>query len=114
MAACYHACDVFCLSSVTTNEAFGLVQLEAMSCGKPVICTELGNGVNAVNPHRVTGLTVPVRDAAALGQAIETLQLDAPLRERLGQQAQQRALGTYSLQAMTEKSLRLYKAILNL
>ncbi len=113
MAACYHACDVFCLSSVSPNEAFGLVQLEAMACGKPVICTQLHNGVNAVNPHNITGLTVPVKDAPALGHAIETLRLDVPLRQRLGQQAQQHARGTYSLQAMSQQHVRLYQDLLS-
>ncbi len=113
MAACYHACDVFCLSSVSPNEAFGLVQLEAMACGKPVICTQLNNGVNAVNPHEVTGLTVPVRDAPALGHAIEKLRLNEPLRQRLGQQAYLHARGTYSMQAMSEQHIRLYQDLLS-
>lgn len=113
MAACYHACDVFCLPSVTTNEAFGLVQLEAMACGKPVICTWLNNGVNTVNPHNVTGITVPVGNASALANGIEMLRQDATLRERLGRQAQQHALSTYSLQAMSEQHMRLYQELLS-
>ena len=113
MAACYHACDVFCLPSVSQNEAFGLVQLEAMACGKPVICTQLNNGVNAVNPHEVTGLTVPVRDAQALGRAIETLRLNEPLRQRLGLQAYRHARGTYSMEAMSNQHVRLYQDLLS-
>lgn len=111
MAACYQACDVFCLPSVTPNEAFGLVQLEAMACGKPVICTQLNNGVNAVNPHGITGLTVPVQDPIALGQAIETLRLDSALRHRLGQQAQQHALTTYAMQTMCQRHKSLYERL---
>jgi glycosyltransferase involved in cell wall biosynthesis len=111
MAACYQACDVFCLPSVTPNEAFGLVQLEAMACGKPVICTQLNNGVNAVNPHGITGITVPVQDPIALGQAIETLRLDSALRHRLGQQAQQHALTTYAMQTMCQRHKSLYERL---
>jgi rhamnosyl/mannosyltransferase len=111
MAACYQACDVFCLPSVTPNEAFGLVQLEAMACGKPVICTQLNNGVNAVNSAGVTGLTVPVQDPIALGHAIETLRLDSALRHRLGQQAQQHALTTYAMQTMCQRHSSLYEEL---
>jgi glycosyltransferase involved in cell wall biosynthesis len=112
LPAYYHACDVFCLPSVTTAEAFGLVQLEAMACGKPVVCTQLNNGVNAVNPHGVTGLTVPTNDPLALAHAIDTLS-DVNLRTQLGQQAQTHALDNYSLQAMGEQHVRLYQALLN-
>jgi glycosyltransferase involved in cell wall biosynthesis len=113
MAACYQACDVFCLPSVSTNEAFGLVQLEAMACGKPVICTQLNNGVNAVNPHGITGLTVPAKDARALAQAIKTLQFDQALRIKLGQQARSHALDNYSMRVMSTQHIQLYQALLN-
>lgn len=104
----YHACDVFCLPSITTNEAFGLVQLEAMACGKPVICTQLGNGVNALNPDGVTGLTVPVGDAMALGHAVEWLRTDPSLRQRLGRQAEMHVTNHYSLNAMGQRHVALY------
>lgn len=113
MAACYQACDVFCLPSVTPNEAFGLVQLEAMACGKPVICTQLNNGVNAVNPHGMTGLTVPAKDARALAQAVNTLKIDPALREKLGQQARSHALRNYSMLVMSDLHIQLYQDLLN-
>jgi glycosyltransferase involved in cell wall biosynthesis len=83
-----------------------------MACGKPVICTQLHNGVNAVNPHGVTGLTVPTHDASALAHAMDALN-DASLRQQLGQQAQARALCNYSLQAMGEQHIQLYQALLS-
>jgi glycosyltransferase involved in cell wall biosynthesis len=109
----FHACDVFCLPSVEPSEAFGLVQLEAMACGKPVVCTQLNNGVNIVNVAGETGLAVPVRDPVALGAAINRLLEDHLLRERLGQQAQQRAITQYSLQAMAQRHIRLYQDLLS-
>lgn len=111
IAAHYHACDAFCLPSVTPNEAFGIVQIEAMACGKPVICTQLSNGVNAVNPHNITGLTVPANDSIALSSAIETLCVDTTLRQRLGQKAQEHALTTYAMQTMTQMHAALYESL---
>lgn len=111
LAAYFNACDVFCLPSVAQSEAFGLVQLEAMACGKPVVCTQLNNGVNVVNQAGVTGLAVPVRDVTALAEALNTLLNDDILRSKLGQQAKMHAISGYSLSAMANSHLALYSSI---
>ena len=113
LAAYFNACDLFCLPSVEQSEAFGLVQLEAMACGKPVVCTQLNNGVNVVNQRGVTGLAVPVRDSKALAQALNQLLNDETLRFTLGAQAKQRALNEYSLDAMSNSHVKLYQDLLN-
>ena len=113
LAAYFNACDLFCLPSVEQSEAFGLVQLEAMACGKPVVCTQLNNGVNVVNQAGVTGLAVPVRDANALAQALNQLLNDEAMRFTLGTQAKQRALNNYSLDAMSASHVKLYQDLLN-
>lgn len=113
LAAFFNACDVFCLPSVEQSEAFGLVQLEAMACGKPVVCTQLNNGVNVVNQAGVTGLAVPVRDATALAEAINQLLNDDALLLKLGQQAKEHANNGYSLSAMSNSHLALYQALLS-
>ncbi|MEY4538004.1 MAG: hypothetical protein RL171_2155, partial [Pseudomonadota bacterium] len=100
-----------CLPSVEQSEAFGLVQLEAMACGKPVVCTQLNNGVNVVNQAGVTGLAVPVRDAAAMAEALNTLLNDGALRSKLGQQAQTHAISGYSLTAMSNSHVALYGSL---
>jgi glycosyltransferase involved in cell wall biosynthesis len=112
LAAYFNACDVFCLPSVEQSEAFGLVQLEAMACGKPVVCTQLNNGVNVVNQAGVTGLVVPVRDAAALAAALNQLLSDDALRSKLGAQAKEHATQGYSLTAMTSHHRDLYYSLL--
>ena len=112
LGAYYRACDVFCLPSVEPSEAFGLVQLEAMACGRPAVCCTLGNGVNVVNTHGVTGLAVPPRNPQALANALRSLLEDDRLRHQLGEQAHARAWGTYSQQAMVERHLALYHDVL--
>ena len=113
LAAYFNACDVFCLPSVEQSEAFGLVQLEAMACGKPVVCTQLNNGVNVVNQAGVTGLAVPVRDATALAEALNMLLNDDALRSKLGQQAKAHAISGYSLTAMSNSHVALYHMLLS-
>jgi len=112
LPAYYQACDVFCLPSVEPSEAFGIVQVEAMAAGKPVVCTKLGNGVNWVNPDRVTGFAVPPRDARALADALNRLLGDGPLRMKLGEAAARRAASEFSLAALRTGTLRVYERAL--
>lgn len=71
-AAWFAACDVFALSSIWRTEAFAIVQIEAMSLGKPVVSTRIpGSGVAWVNKDYESGLTVPVCNPEALADAIE-------------------------------------------
>jgi glycosyltransferase involved in cell wall biosynthesis len=112
LPAYYQACDVFCLPSVEPSEAFGIVQVEAMAAGKPVVCTQLGNGVNWVNPPDVAGLTVPPRDARALAQALRNLLSDDALRAQLGASAAKRAAEQFSLRALRDGTLAVYRRAL--
>ena len=73
--------DFLVLPSVTVEEMFGLVVLEAMAAGRPVITTALPSAVREVNVPGVTGLEVPLRDVPALAHALETLSHD-PARRR--------------------------------
>ena len=109
LPAYYQACDVFCLPSVERAEAFGIVQVEAMAAGKPVVCTQLDNGVNWVNPHGVTGLTVAPRDPAALAAALGQLFADEPLRRALGAAGAARAAQNFSLAALAAGTLAVYQ-----
>ena len=76
---CYGACDLFVLSSVMKTEAFGIVQIEAFSCGKPVVATTIpGSGVSWVNQDGVSGRNVPPGDSRALASAIEEVMAQYP------------------------------------
>lgn len=79
----YFACEFFAMPSSNQGEAFGLVQLEAMAAGRPVINTLLQTSVPDVSRDGISGLTVPPRDAAAFRQAMLRLWNDEDLREKL-------------------------------
>jgi rhamnosyl/mannosyltransferase len=108
LPAYYHACDLFVLPACERSEAYGLVQLEAMAAGKPVVCTEVGTGTTFVTFHGETGLAVPPRDPYALAQACQALLADAGWRRRLGAQGRERALAEFRLEVMVERVEAVY------
>jgi glycosyltransferase involved in cell wall biosynthesis len=85
----YRACDAFVLPS--EYEAFGIVLLEAMACGKAVVATRVG-GVSDIVTDRQTGLLVPYGDPAALARALTSVLGDRMLARELGGAAR-RAVG---------------------
>lgn len=110
----FGACDLFCLSSIWKTEAFGIVQIEAMSCGKPVIAMNIPeSGVNWVNMDRFSGLNVKPEDADALAEAITAVLTDKALYEKLSQGARKRYETMFTKELMTELCLNLYRMVLN-
>jgi glycosyltransferase involved in cell wall biosynthesis len=112
VAPYYEACDVFVLPSVTRNEAFGLVQLEAMAAGKPVVNTAVGSGVEYVCPPGVSALTVPPADVDALAGAIRRVLDDPALRRTLGLAGRARATTSeFSPATMVRSTLQIYEEV---
>jgi len=113
LPAYYAAADLLVLPSTSRAEAFGLVQLEAMAAGTPVVCTELGTGTSYVNRDQETGRVVPPHDPAALADAVNDLLAD-PLRlAEMGRNARQRVHDHFTAKTMVEATLEVYHEALN-
>jgi len=114
LGAYYAACDIFCLPSDRKSEAFGVVQLEAMACAKPVVSTRIpGSGVSAVNEHMVSGLTVEPADPKQLAAAVNHLLADSDLAARLGEGGKRRRQERFSKKKMIDDTLGVYAQALD-
>lgn len=108
----YHSCCTFILPSIANSEAFGLVQLEAMACGKPVINTSLPTGVPWVSIDGMTGITVPPKNSEALARAINKLLQEADLREKYGKNAIKRVQEQFTIERMLNRIYHVYKELM--
>lgn len=114
LAAYFQACDLFCLSSIWKTEAFGIVQIEAMSASKPVVSTAIpGSGVSWVNAHGVSGLVAPAADAKGLANAIQQVFMEPEQYHQLAEGSRKRYNDFFTRKIMVDKCLRLYAKVLN-
>ena len=102
------ASDIFILSSIRKSESFGIVQLEAMRYGKPIINTNLGTGVNYVSINNETGLTVEPKDSEELANAMNKLIQDNSLSIILGQNSRKRVENIFSFDLIKDRYKNLY------
>lgn len=105
----YRKADLFVLPSINEAEAFGVVQLEAMSNGLPVINTQLDSGVPHVSLNGCTGITVQPGNAADLEKAICTIMGDPLLYASFSKNSIERAK-LFTMHTMAEKYLNLYNS----
>jgi len=102
LPAYYQACDALVLPSIARTEAFGVVQIEAMAAGRPVVSTNLPTGVPWVNRDGVSGLVVAPGDAGALGAALARIGSDSAVRTRLAEGARLRAESLFARERMVQ------------
>jgi phosphatidylinositol alpha-mannosyltransferase len=105
----YRTADVVCFPN-TGWESFGVVLLEAMSTGKPIIASDI-NGFNAVLTDGVEGLSVPPRKVEKLAEAIIKLLRNPSLREDMGVRGKPRAAG-YDWSIVAQQVLDYYTEII--
>lgn len=108
-ATWFGACDIYVMSSVWKTEAFGIVQIEAMSCGKPVVATRIPeSGVSWVNEHGVSGLNAEIEDARSLADAILEITANCDNFASYSANALKRYRSLFTLDAMIDNVLDLY------
>jgi glycosyltransferase involved in cell wall biosynthesis len=111
--ALYQRAEIFCMPSTTRAEAFGVVLLEAMTHGLPIVATNIqGSGVSWVNEHLVSGLNVPVLNPLALADACNKILSCSSLRKSLSIGAIARYKLNFTEKASIDKVLAIYSRLL--
>lgn len=106
----YKAADVFCLPSTMSTESFGIVNLEAMACGIPIVASKIG-GIPSVVKDRENGLLVPPRNSEALADAIIYLLENEDVREKMGENGRKKVVN-YSWERIAEETEKVYEGII--
>lgn len=113
MKAYLLACDIFCFSSITKNEAFGIALAEAMYYKKPAVTFTIpGSGVNYVCLNGEDGIEVPNRDTKAYAEAIKKLSKDKDLRTRYGENGYLRVCNNFLKKEFNENIKKMVGGLL--
>lgn len=106
--------SLYCLPSTYRAEAFGVVLLEAMAYGLPIVATDIpGSGVPWVNKHGVSGINVPVGDVKALAEACNELLGSEQERSRLSQGARERFVSKFTEEISVAKMMGAYDKLVS-
>jgi rhamnosyl/mannosyltransferase len=108
----FAAASVFILPSINRAEAFGMVQLEAMAAGLPVVNTDIDSGAPEVSLDGITGLTVPPSDPVSLARAVSSLLGDRDLQLKMGEAGRKRVREEFSVEQMSARTMQIYDEIM--
>ncbi len=106
----YNQSDLFVTCSV--EEGLSMVQLQAMSCGLPVICTSNSGGDEIVDNTK-DGFILPIRDVEALKTKITLLYRDQNLCKKMGQEAKMKTISHYSWENYGKNVIQKYQGLIN-
>ena len=106
----FYSAQVFAFPSVTEAEAFGIVQIEAMAAGLPIVNTNLATTVPLVARHDLEALTVPPNNPQALSQALNRILDEPALAERLGAAGRERAFNEFDQLVFRARMAETYEA----
>lgn len=114
LAALYERCDVFCLPSVDRAEMFGMVQIEAMHFGKPIVSTRIPrSGTHHVNIDGETGRVVPHSDPAALAKAIDEIGSDPARQAAMAEACRRHFAARFDSEVVARRHVEAYRALLD-
>jgi glycosyltransferase involved in cell wall biosynthesis len=114
LASAYARADIFCLPSTERAESFGIVLVEAMRAGVPIICSAIpGSGVNYVVRDGESGIKVTPGDSTSLAAAIRHLRDDIELRRTLGAAGRRRFVEEFTLGESVNRTLAIYRNVLD-
>lgn len=114
LSSYYGACKLFCLSSIQKTEAFAIVQIEAMSCAKPVVATNIPHaGVSWVNCHGYSGLNVTPKSGKELADAIMKITEHEDVYDDFCKHALQRFKDSFTKDKMINTLLEKYKSLIS-
>ena len=106
----FNACDVFVNSTIRQN-GYDLTILEAMSCKKPVVVSNIGSVPTAVSKKE--GLLVPPGDTGALAKAMIKILNNNSLAKKLAKNSRKKILKYFSSDQMVSKTIDIYKSVMN-
>lgn len=110
--ALFERATVYCLPSTYRAEAFGVVLLEAMAYGLPIVASDIpGSGVPWVNQHGLSGLNVPVGDPKALAEACNLILNSAELQAKFSEGARQRFLTEFTEDVSVKRMMVTYDSL---
>jgi len=111
LARYYNLADVFILPSTDKSEAFGLVYVEAMACGKPAVGPRLP-GVRTVIDDGITGLLIDPGNQDDIVRALDQLMLDPALRQQMGIAGLAKVQQQYTWPHIAERLEKIYKEVI--